>query len=450
MIKKSTLIVLLCAIVAVGGVFYFQRRKSRQPSAPVDTTKPAFSLNASDIVSFSFSHPAEKDQPSIDFEKQKGAWQIVRPVDTPADEPTAEGFVDQLAEARPSSTEPITTDRRKAFGLDPPAASVEFRTAGGRQHTLLLGDKDFSGDDVYAIVDGQPKVSLLPLSLLTTADKSLKDLRDMSVLHIDSADVSSFTLKNPSGDLAVTRDAKDSTLWNFTEPEKAAADADVVDGILDALSSARISDIVSEKPENLARYGLATPAIAFSAAKTGGGQSSLVLGKKDGDGYYARDLSRPMIFKVQQDLYAKLADDFSQMRDKTVVRIDETSLDRIRLQNSNGAIEISRLGTGGQWKIVVPAADKGKSASSWKILNPFTSLRADAVIDRPSAIQLAAMRSPAVTAVLTKNSGQTVTVRISEPSGGVAYAQSSESPELFKIKKQTVDDLNLKASDVAF
>lgn len=450
MIKKSTLIVVVCAIFISGGAYYFEWHKSKHPAASVDNSKPAFSVLPDQIASFSISHPAQADQPSIDFQKQKGAWHIVQPVDTLADQPTAQGFVDQLAESRPTGTESLGSGGRKAFGLDPPAASIGFSTKADEKHTLLLGDKDFSGGDVYAIVDNQASVSLMPLSLLTTANEPLAQLRDMSVLSLDSADVSSFTLKNPSGDLAAMRDPKDSTQWNFTKPEKGPADPDVVDSMLTAISDARISGIVSEKPDDLARYGLANPSIRLTVVKNGGEQSTLVLGKKVGDEYYARDLSRPILFKVKSDLYSKLDDNFTQMRDKTVVRIDETSLNRIQLQNSNGIIEISRQGTAGQWKIDAPAADHGKSASSWKILNPFTSLRADGIIDHPSPAQLAAIKNPAVTAILTKSDGQKITIRISKPSGAVAYAQSSQSPELFQIKKQTVDDLNLKPGDVAF
>jgi hypothetical protein len=450
MIKKSTLIVLLCAIALGGGVYYWQTRHANKSKTTKAKSKPAFSVVPADIVSFSISHPAQKDQPTINFEKQKGAWRIVQPVDTLADQPIAEGFVDQLAESRPTEINAVTPDRRKAFGLDPPQASVEFQTRSGQKHTLLIGDKDFSGSDVYTIVDDQPKVSLLPLSLLTTAEKPLKDFRDLNVLHVDSADVSSFTLKNPSGDLAIERDSKDSTQWKFTKPEKVDADPDVVGAMLNAISGARISDIASEKPDNLVHYGLANPAITFNAVKNDGDTVSLAVGKKVGDEYYARDLSRPLIFEVSKDLYAKLADSFTQIRDKAVVHVDEASLNRIQLQNSNGTIEISRQGTNAQWKIDAPASEKGKSASSWKVLNPFTSLRADEMIDHPSAAQLATMKNPAITAILTKTSGQQITVRISKPTGDVAYAQSSDSPELFKIKKQTVEDLNLKPKDVAF
>ncbi|HTW31892.1 MAG TPA: DUF4340 domain-containing protein [Candidatus Sulfotelmatobacter sp.] len=450
MIKKSTMIVVLCALIGASGAYYWQYHHSKQPATPKDTSKPAFSVTPSSIVSFTISHPADPNQPPIVFDKQKGAWHIVQPVDTLADQPTAEGFVDQLAESRATGTEPLTADNRKDYGLNPPHASVEFQLRDGQKHTLLLGNKDFSGTDVYAIADDQPNISLLPLLLLTSADKPLNQFRDMNVLSIESENVNSFTLKNPSGDLALNRDSKDSNEWDFTKPEKVSADPDVVDSLLNAVSDARISNIVSEKSDDLARYGLAHPAIAFTATKSDGDKDTLVLGKKNGDEYYARDLSRPIVFTVRPDLYSKLADSFTQMRDKSVVHVDESSLDRIQLQNANGTIEISRQGTNGTWKIDAPAAEKGKSASSWKILDPFTSLHADEVIDHPSAALLARMKNPAVTAILTKNDGKQITVRLSKPVGDVAYAQSSDSPELFKIKKETVNDLNLKPKDVAF
>ena len=450
MIKKSTMIVVLCALIGAGGAYYWQYHHAKEAATPKDTSKPAFRVMPSSIVSFTISHPADKNTPPIVVDKQKGTWHITEPVDTLADQPTAEGFVDQLAESRATGTEPLTADNRKDYGLNPPQASVEFQLRDGQKHTLLLGNKDFSGTDVYSIVDDQQKISLLPLLLLTSANKPLNQFRDMNVLSIESENVNSFTLKNPSGDLALNRDAKDSNEWDFSKPEKTSADPDVVDSVLNAVSDARISNIVSEKPDDLARYGLAHPAITFTATKSGGEQDTLVLGRKNGDEYYARDLSRPIVFTVKQDLYAKLADDFTQMRDKSVVHVDESSLDRIQLQNSNGTIDISRQGASGTWKIDAPAADKGKSASSWKILDPFTSLHADEVIDHPSGALLAKMKNPAITAILTTKDGKQITVRLSKPTGDVAYAQSSASPELFKIKKETVDDLDLKPKDVAF
>jgi Domain of unknown function (DUF4340) len=180
MIKKPTLILLVFAIALGLAVYYFDWKRSENAKPPADTSKPAFSLDASKISSFTLAHPAQKDDIPTRFEKRDGTWWIAQPIDTRADQSTAEGIVDQLAEDRVSQTEPGTEDRRKAYGLDPPQASIEFELPGGAKHTLLIGNKDFSGDSAYTIVDDAQKVSLLPASIAESAGKPLQQLRDRS------------------------------------------------------------------------------------------------------------------------------------------------------------------------------------------------------------------------------------------------------------------------------
>ena len=173
MIKKPTLILLVFAIALGLAVYYFDWKRSENAKPPADTSKPAFSVDVSKISSLTLTHPAQKDDVPIRFEKRDGTWWIAQPIDTRADQSTAEGIVDQLAEDRVSQTEPGTEDRRKAYGLDPPQASIEFELQGGAKHTLLIGNKDFSGDSAYTVVDGAQKVSLLPATIAESAGKSL-------------------------------------------------------------------------------------------------------------------------------------------------------------------------------------------------------------------------------------------------------------------------------------
>ena len=57
--------------------------------------------------------------------------------------------------------------------------------------------------------------------------------------------------------------------------------------------------------------------------------------------------------------------------------------------------------------------------------------------------------SPPSPSSLTDKAGKQVTVRISKAYGDFAYVQASNSPALYKVKKQIVDDLNLSAADAA-
>jgi len=211
-----------------------------------------------------------------------------------------------------------------------------------------------------------------------------------------------------------------------------------------------MTSVASETPDNLAHYGLSNPGVTFTATDSKGGQFSLLVGKKDGDAYFARDVSRPMIFHVNKDLYKKLSQKFADLRDKQVVHAVSADIQHLELRNANGAISLSRKKDGSDdWVFDAPADQKGKLASSWKILDPLTGLTAEEVIDHPAPNVLLQIANPTVTAILTGKDGKAVTVKLSKASGDFVYAQASDSPSLYRLKKDALDSLNVKASDLA-
>ncbi len=76
--------------------------------------------------------------------------------------------------------------------------------------------------------------------------------------------------------------------------------------------------------------------------------------------------------------------------------------------------------------------------------------RADQIIDHPGADITARFTKPAFEAILTAKDGKKITVSITKESGDFVYARNSDSPAVYKLKKQTLDALNFKASDLAF
>jgi hypothetical protein len=447
MVKNNTLIVLLCAVILAGAVYYFDFRHPKDDSPIKDTTKPAFSFQASDVTGLTLSHPARAGEPAIEFEKRGGKWQITKPVETAADQSTVEGLVDEVAGARFDQSEPGTPDRLKVYGLDPPRTSLEVRMQNGSKHTVLLGEKDFTGGSVYTIVDGGKTVSLLPAVLFDDVAKPLDNLRDSGALHIDSAAVASFDLKNSSGELSAS---KEKDLWRFSKPNDLSADSETIQTLLGSVGAAKFTGVVAETPENLAKYGLAAPAVTFTTTDDKGAKATLLVGKKDGDDYFARDTSRPTIFRISGDLYKKLAEGYADLRDKVVVHVDTSDIQSIELRNDNGSVVESRKkDSPDEWDIDSPADQKGKTAASYKIFDPLTMLRAEEVIDHPTAALLAQLAKPAITVILTDKAGKLLTVRVSKPVGDFAYAQSSNSAALYKVKKQVVNDLSLKPADAA-
>jgi hypothetical protein len=446
MIKKTTLLVLVCAVVLGGLVYYFDWKKGNEVKPAVAASKPAFSIQTSDITSITLTHPGEAGTPTIRLEKSGDTWNIIEPIQTEADQPTVDGIADQLAAARVSGTEPGTPDRLKVYGLDPPQVSLEFQLRNGTKHTILIGDKDFAGDAAYTVVDGAQKVSLLPEFLATSVGKSVEDLRDRAVVHVDPAEVSSIDLVNASGRLAAS---KKGDQWHLTKPSPSLADPDAMDHFLEALETAKMTSIVEEKPEHLDRYGLQKPAITFTATAGKGSPATLLVGKKTGNAYFARDASRPTIFTIDSDLYSKLAQKYADLRNRKVVQVMASDIQQIQLTDAAGSLAVSRKkDEPEEWTFEAPVQQKGKPASGWKIVDALTGLTADQVIDHPSAAELKPLVSPEMTVVLTDEKGEKTTARFSKPSGDFVYAQASNSTSLYKLKKEAIAGLNLKLADL--
>jgi hypothetical protein len=288
------------------------------------------------------------------------------------------------------------------------------------------------------MVDKAKDVALLPESLLVSTSKSLQDLRDKNVLHIVSGDVVSFDLKNPSGQLSAKKEQDE---WRFTKPAEAAGDGNNIDSLLAAIASAKITSIASETPDNLAKYGLPNPAITFTAVDGKGKSSTLIVGKKEDGQYFARDNSRPTIFRIDEDLYKKLAQNSGDLRDKKLAHFDPASINHVEIHNSSGTFICTRKSER-DWTIDEPADQKGKSPEISKVFLPLEQAVADQVFDEPSADLRAKLAKPAFEATLTDKSGKKLTVQISGESGGFVYARTSDSPAIFKFNKQILADLS--------
>src|SRR5271168_3236456 len=136
MIKKTTLLVLLCAVVLGGVVYYFDWKRGAKEKPAEDASMLAFSIQADDISSFTLTHPANAAEPPIRFVKHGEIWQIDQPLQTQADASVVQIILDAFASARISQTVPGSPDRLKVYGLDPPQMTVEFQLKNGTKHMV--------------------------------------------------------------------------------------------------------------------------------------------------------------------------------------------------------------------------------------------------------------------------------------------------------------------------
>ncbi|MGH9732815.1 MAG: DUF4340 domain-containing protein, partial [Candidatus Acidiferrales bacterium] len=394
--KKSTLIVVVVAIALGAFVYFYDSKHSVTPPTDEASWKPAFAASADEITGLTLVSGTGKTV----FAKQGNSWQITQPVPTRADQTSINGIVNDLSSAKIRRSF-APTDNLSKYGLAQPAVMIDFQQKGGAEHTIRLGDKDFSGNVVYALIDASKNVDLLPVSLLDETDKPLSQLRDRSLLVLNNSEITGITIDGSSGAIAVMK--KNST-WEIAKPREVSADSSAVDSLASALSTDKFTDVVSESPEDLAKYGLTHPSVSVTAT-AGKQEFHLVIGKKNGDNYYARDAARPTIFEIGSIVYNALNKDFFDLRDKSILHFDPIQVAVVEIHNASGAIQCAQ-GKDDQWTILQPTADKGKAVQSWKILDPIQSARAKQIYDSPSRSVLEHFVKPAIEMILTDKSGK--------------------------------------------
>ena len=449
--KKSTLGVLLLAAVLGGWVYYSEFRHAKPPIPDENAPKVVFHFAPGDVTAVRL----ERAEGTVAIERRENQWVMTEPLATRADQRAADALAAALATATATRTVAARPDQWKEYGLVPETVTAVVREKGGQQHRLRLGAKDFTGDSVYAVLEDVPaaagkpvgakEVLLLPASLLSSTAKSVNDLRDRSLLALNSWELRAIEIHLANGDFRLEKQGR---FWNLLSPRVSPADDEALSTLTGALSSAQFADVASETAKDAGRYGLANPAITVRIKNDKGEESTLFIGKKDDGKYFARDVVRPPIFRVDSSLVEALDVSFAKLRDKHVLRFEESVIVRVRVNNGQVTAVASR-GASGKWLVEEPADRKGKEFMASRIFEAVSSLRATEFLDMPQRAVLAKFEKPQVTVELTDQSGKILKLEVVSADGDVTYARTNVSSSVYKIDKAFLSEMKFSASDIA-
>ncbi len=442
--KRSTLLILVVAAIAGVAVYFLEIKDAKPRDETPDTTRPAFAFKREDITAVTIKRSAG----SFTVESQDGKWMLKDPVSAPVSESAVDTLLNDLANAKVERTIPASGDEIKSFGLTEPAVTVEVKLKDGKQHRIRLGSKDFSNLSVYAFIDDAKEVSLLPASVLTSADKSVSELRDLSILGgLSQYDVSNLLVKNESGSFTLAKSGAD---WVLKAPDEVPADENEVSSLISEITAAKATEVASETASDLAQFGLDKPAISVTAQLAAGGERQIIIGTKktaEQTSYFAKSSDRAPIFKVETALFEKLNVKPSALRSKQIVKLNADELSKVYIRNPNMTL-VAEKNTDGKWMIKEPADQKDKEALTSKFLDPFDTSKASELIDKPTAAINSKLAKPAVEVRYTKKDGKTTTVKVSAADGDDVYVRVDGSPTIYKTAKQLLDTLSFKPAEV--
>ena len=435
--KRNTLILLLLAAAIGAGIYFLEIKPGKPRDEKPEESKSAFAFKRDDIDSISITRAGQ----TVTLEQKDGKWAISQPVAAQANQSTVDSLVNSITSAKIERSLSPSPDEMKSFGLEDPAVTVEIKLKSGETQTLKLGAKDFSGLSAYAQFGDAKEVALVPAAVLTNADKSLGDLRDKAILGVSQFDIKSLSITNEHGPLSL---AKDGGEWALKKPFEAGTATTEINAFLNEITSAQADDFVTDKADDLAKYGLDSPKITLTAQLNDGSEKTLSVGMKD-ENHYAKASTRPEIIKISSSFYDKLNIKASELRNKDIFKLDRDNLSKIEIKNPNLTLVAEK--SGDKWTIKEPADKKDKDAPPVKIINPFDT-KAEEILDSPSADVKAKLAKPAIEAKLTYKDGKTIEIKVSPAYAENAYVSVKGRSEVFKVKKKMLDDLSFKAADL--
>ena len=427
-----SLIVLLVIAIPLG---WYALYESKHPASGEKTQEKVFADVKSDAIDQVIVKSTSGDRTTV--AKKDNTWQVTQPIAVKADEAELSGITSNLASLEVQRVVDDQATDFKQYSLDPARIEVTFR-AGGKDRTLLVGQKTPTGSDLYARLPDKARVFLIPSYLETTFNRSTFDLRDKTVLAFDRDKVDHVTVTDAKQTIALAKQGAD---WRLTSPVDARADFSAVEGLVGRINTAQMKAITANEATDLKQYGLDKPEMTITLA-AGSSTASLAIGKSAGEGVvYAKDASRPLVFTIDSavaDEMKKPADDFRQ-KDLFDARSFNTTRIEVVRNGQTRAFERS----GDKWTQVAPSAKDVDATKVDALMSALTNTRATGFVDDTANTGL---DKPELSVTLKYEEGQKTEHVAFGKHASDAFAQRQGDKGAAKIDAASLDAI-LKALD---
>jgi len=256
--KKSTLIFLLLAVAAGAALWYYEFKREKKPEVSATDAKPAFTFQEEDVTGIVITRAGEKAPEVIAFEKRGKDWWMTRPLDSAVNSSNVDSIVFRSSSARISKTIPAQAEKLAGFGLASPRLTLELKLKDGKSHRVRFGEKDFTGSDVYALLDDKKDVDVLNGELLSTVDKPVLEFRDRRIAQIQEDDMVRLRVKNKNQ--ALLAEKNEAGKWIVREPASDKGKELISSRVFLTLTNGEAEEIL-DQPAAAQRARLAKPEI---------------------------------------------------------------------------------------------------------------------------------------------------------------------------------------------
>ena len=364
----------MLALLVLGGVgayaVVWQQDETAQKKERKRAEQAVFSVREMKEIQSAF---VEGPKNRIVFARDtQGKWIIESPIADEADQAAVSSLLrymlgaKRLREVGDEKDGVVTPPSELGlYGLDKPNYRFGFKTKSGESQELLIGRETRFDKNHYAKRAQSPEVFLVEYGLQFQYERELDGFRDKRFLELPLAQVETVSMKSQASAWALEK--RDGKFW-VSEPVKALADQEQVEGLLGVLESLEIKGFLSEpKPIPAApkhqvdvvithQEGQETRLTLYSYDE---GQTSVVYAQAEGQA------ARRAQAMLQVDgAIMRLQMESQKLEDRRIARFDETLVTGVRVFENEATLLFKKTNEGfwrldGETRPVKPGVIQG-------------------------------------------------------------------------------------------
>ncbi len=372
--KSKATLVLLVVFIALLAVVLFLKPKVKE-----GVEVKLLDLKADDIQKIGLKKGPEE----LVFQRNdKGEWDITSPLATRADTYEVNRLAEDLASLKIEKVvEPQAKDADRA-GYGIPQTVVSLWLKGKPQPTVLdVGAENPLDNTIYAQLQGDPRIVLLPSLLKADFDKRLFDFRRKDAFAFESSQVATIGFQSKD---AAWEAASRAGEWYLEKPVASLAQKSKIDALLTSLSGLRAKDFTVEQrtDADLRAYGFDKPDyridLTLLPAKAA---LSFLVRKKDDKVYVTTSAPGPVV-TAEDQLLTDLNQKPDDLREKRLDAINAWEVNRLELKKGGLSLAVIR-GKAGAWMFAAGETGPADDSKVETFIRELSSLEAAAFIDKP-------------------------------------------------------------------
>jgi len=261
--KNRNLIILALVVVALGAYVFFYERHQLTTEEQAERSEKVFPDLERDRVTAVDVRNAHGE---FRMEKQGDDWQLVKPIDFPADSSSVGSVLSSVVNLKeerrlqPGEVDPA------AYGLDAPESSVTLTTDDGGVFELRVGKETPLGSNRAVQISGFDGILLSPGWFAKDIDKDLDGWRSRDLVDVTESKVASLEVTTADDRIHAVRDGD---LWRLLEPLEDEADPDQIRNLISDLNGLRIKEFLDDAPDP-SELGLDPPSYRVTIVRSEG------------------------------------------------------------------------------------------------------------------------------------------------------------------------------------